>query len=99
MAQAGSCSSDSTPSLRTSICYEWGPKKRKKKYMYIYMKIVAVSEGECWVIKCCQRRSVFSSELQVKGSQAEIWVGWEVRGRKKDGEDCSKEKEDQVQRS
>ena len=29
--QAGSDSSNSTPSLRTSICRRWGPKKHKKK--------------------------------------------------------------------
>ena len=28
---AGSCSSDSTPSLGTSICHGCGPKKRKKR--------------------------------------------------------------------
>ena len=28
---AGSCSSDSTPSLRTSICCKCSPKKKKKK--------------------------------------------------------------------
>ena len=31
VAQAGSYSSDSTPSLRTSICHRRGPKKRQKK--------------------------------------------------------------------
>ena len=31
VAVAGSCSSDLTPSLRTSICHECGPKKEKKK--------------------------------------------------------------------
>ena len=29
--QAGSCSSDSTPSLGTSICHRWGPKKIKER--------------------------------------------------------------------
>ena len=45
-----------------------------------------------------RRRCVFSPELQVPGSHAEIWVGWEVRGGEKNREDCSKEKEDHVQR-
>ena len=31
MAQAGSCSSNSTPSLGTSICHRCGHKKKKKK--------------------------------------------------------------------
>ena len=31
LAQAGSCNSDSTPSLGTSICYGYSPKKRKIK--------------------------------------------------------------------
>uniref|UniRef100_A0A8D0SIM2 Lipid-binding serum glycoprotein C-terminal domain-containing protein n=1 Tax=Sus scrofa TaxID=9823 RepID=A0A8D0SIM2_PIG len=31
LVYAGSCSSDSTPSLGTSICHECGPKKTKKK--------------------------------------------------------------------
>ena len=31
VAEAGSCSSDSTPSLGTSICLRCGPKKQKKK--------------------------------------------------------------------
>ena len=31
VAVAGSCSSDSTPSLGTSICHRCGPKKTKKK--------------------------------------------------------------------
>ena len=31
VVQAGSCSSDSTPSLGTSICCRNGPKKKKKK--------------------------------------------------------------------
>ena len=31
VVQAGSCISNSTPSLRTSTCYRCGPKKRKKQ--------------------------------------------------------------------
>ena len=31
MAQADSYSSDLTPSLGTSICHGWGPKKQQKK--------------------------------------------------------------------
>jgi len=31
VVQAGSCSSDSTPSLGTSICCGCGPEKKKKK--------------------------------------------------------------------
>ena len=30
VAQAGSCHSDSTPSLRTSTCHRCGPQKEKK---------------------------------------------------------------------
>ena len=30
VVQVGSCSSDSTPSLETSICHGCGPKKKKK---------------------------------------------------------------------
>ena len=36
VAQAGSYSSDLTPSLGTSICHGCGPKMTKKKYIYIY---------------------------------------------------------------
>ena len=32
---AGSCSSDLTPSLGTSICFECGPKKQKKKKSFM----------------------------------------------------------------
>ena len=43
MAVASSCSSDSTPSLGTSICHRWGPKKqktnKKPKTKKIYKKI------------------------------------------------------------
>ena len=31
MTQAGNCSSNSAPSLGTSICHEYSPKKKKKK--------------------------------------------------------------------
>ena len=31
VTQAGSCSSDLTPSLGTSLCHGYGPKKRGKK--------------------------------------------------------------------
>ena len=31
MAVAGNCSSDATPSLGTSICCRYGPKKQKRK--------------------------------------------------------------------
>ena len=30
VVEAGSCSSDSTPGLGTSMCCRWGPKKQKK---------------------------------------------------------------------
>ena len=32
VVQASSCNSDSTPSLETSICHGYGPKKKKKEY-------------------------------------------------------------------
>ena len=41
VAQAGSCSSDSTPNLGTSICHGCGskkPKKKKKKSMCVYVR-------------------------------------------------------------
>ena len=31
VAQTGSCSSNSTPSMETSVCHKCGPKKQKKK--------------------------------------------------------------------
>ena len=34
VVQAGSYSSDSTPSLGTSICHEHGPKKEQRKHLY-----------------------------------------------------------------
>ena len=40
VAQAGSCSYDSTPSLRTSMCHRCGPKKKKrrpKKILSLYL--------------------------------------------------------------
>ena len=40
VAQASNCSSDLTPILGTSICYRYGPKKKKKKlHTYIYNNI------------------------------------------------------------
>ena len=56
MAVAGSCNSNSTPSLRTSICHKSGPKKQKKLYthththththiyIHIYTYIVKIQE-------------------------------------------------------
>ena len=37
VAEAGSCSSYSTPSLGTSLCQGYGPKKEKKKKKYTWM--------------------------------------------------------------
>ena len=37
VVQASSCSSNSIPSLATSICYGCSRKKKKKKYIYIYI--------------------------------------------------------------
>ena len=37
VAMAGSCISDLTPRLGTSICHRYGPKKTKKKSAYIYL--------------------------------------------------------------
>ena len=39
MAVAGSCNSNSTPSLRTSICHKSGPKKQKKLYTHTHIYI------------------------------------------------------------
>jgi len=39
VAQAYSCSSDSTTSLGTSICHGCDPKKKEKKYVYICVYI------------------------------------------------------------
>ena len=47
MAVAGSCSSDLTPSLGTSICFKCGPKKQKKKkvllgtfFYFLYLELI-----------------------------------------------------------
>ena len=40
VAQAGSCSSDSTPTLGTSICLRYGLKKRKRSNKAIVIKTV-----------------------------------------------------------
>ena len=37
VALAGSCSSNLTPSLKTSICHECDPKKKKKRKEKIYI--------------------------------------------------------------
>ena len=37
VVQTGSCSSGSTPSLGTSICHKWGPKKKKKELRFPYI--------------------------------------------------------------
>ena len=39
-----SCSSDSTPSLGTSICHQWGPKKRQKEKEGVEVKSSRNSE-------------------------------------------------------
>ena len=39
VAQASSCSSDSTPSLGTSICRRWSPKKTPKRVCVYYIYI------------------------------------------------------------
>ena len=43
MAYLGSCSSNSTLILRTSICYGWGPKKTKKN-----KKRILSTKGKAW---------------------------------------------------
>ena len=46
VAQAGSCSSDSIPSLETSICCRGGPKKTKTNKQKSYMKKLYVLSME-----------------------------------------------------
>ena len=46
MAQASVSSSDSTPSLGTSICCDYGPKKTKKKREKSEVE-VEVTQAEC----------------------------------------------------
>jgi len=48
VAVAGSYSSDSTPSLGTSICCRYGPKKTEDIYIYIWWFICF---GLTWVIQ------------------------------------------------
>jgi len=62
MAVAGSCSSNSAPTLRTSICHRCGPtkvkKKRKKKSQCLMLAVKACSldltpwspVGTCWPV-------------------------------------------------
>ena len=45
VVKASSCSSDSTPSLGTSICCRYGPKKQKKKQM----KNKSLSSNSDWL--------------------------------------------------
>lgn len=40
--EAGSCSSNMTPSLGTSICYRYGPKKQEKKKVSLKIKIICL---------------------------------------------------------
>ena len=44
VAWAGSCSSDSTPGLGTSMCYRCGPKKTKKKKVQRKKRKISVTE-------------------------------------------------------
>ena len=44
MAVAGSCSYNLTPSLETSICHRGGPKKQKKKGVYLVFILVSDPE-------------------------------------------------------
>ena len=45
VAVAGSCSSDWTPSLGTSICHRHGPKKKKKERKKEKEKAIAESQA------------------------------------------------------
>ena len=45
VVQAGSCSSDSTPSLGTSICCRCGPKKAKSKSKMCFSRKVADNQS------------------------------------------------------
>ena len=48
VVQAGSCSSDSIPSLGTSMCRKWGPKKTKlKKKMEAATVLKCLSDPIC----------------------------------------------------
>jgi len=38
VVQASSCSSDLTPSLGTSICRRYSPKRKKKIYLFMLLK-------------------------------------------------------------
>ena len=60
VAQAGSCSSDLTPSLETSICCGCGPKKQKKK------KFLLKSGGDL---------GTWALESQTKAKGKTLWRG------------------------
>ena len=71
VAQTGSCSSDSTPSLRTSICCKFSPKKQKKEKkkktpnLKIYISAVYLKiKNRTYTI--CTRIIIFSSLLTCK---------------------------------
>ena len=40
VVQAGSCSSDSAPSLGTSTCHRDGPKRTKKRIVFILLEVL-----------------------------------------------------------
>ena len=64
VAVAGSCSSDSTLGLRTSICRTCGPKKRKKKkkdFPFTYKILMAVVLSYLFVPCVYQKPAFFKS--------------------------------------
>ena len=52
MAVAGSFSSNLTPTLATSICCRWGPKKQKKKKKKETKKKKSTHSGSSLVVYC-----------------------------------------------
>ena len=60
------CSSNSTPSLGTSICHRWGPKKQKKKVFFLFHCFLAYSS---WGFGETDYR--MSSRGKVRW-----WLGW-----------------------
>ena len=62
VVRAGSCSSDSTPSLGTSICPGWGPKKQNKiKNKFKKKK----RKGQEKVLRIFKKKPEGSKEMEV----------------------------------
>ena len=81
MAKAGSCSSDSTPSLGTSICQGCSTKKTKKNYLrVILLNIINCSlAGTCHYCEYCRHLWVLTDrQTGTQSQKIDAQHSWEM---------------------